>query len=78
MKLRKLVSVAMAGVMTLSLAACGGSKTAETTAAPDTTAAVESSASAGGAEQRRTPLRRMQGRQRPKRQRLQAVLQRKT
>ena len=50
MKLRKFVSVALAGVMTLSLAACGGSKTAETTAAPDTTAAVESSASAGGAE----------------------------
>ncbi len=34
MKLRKLVSVAMAGVMTLSLAACGGSGTADTTAAP--------------------------------------------
>ena len=50
MKLRKFVSVALAGVMTLSLAACGGSKTAETTAAPDTTAAVESSAAAGGAE----------------------------
>lgn len=46
MKLRKLVSVAMAGVMTLSLAACGGSKTAETTAAPaaETTAAAETAA----------------------------------
>lgn len=46
MKLRKLVSVAMAGVMTLSLAACGGSKTAETTAAPaaGTTAATEAAA----------------------------------
>ena len=39
MKLRKLVSVAMAGVMTLSLAACGGSGTADTTAAPASTEA---------------------------------------
>ena len=39
MKLRKLVSVAMAGVMTLSLAACGGSGTADTAAAPASTEA---------------------------------------
>ena len=35
MKLKKLASVAMAGVMTVSLAACGGSNTAETTAQRD-------------------------------------------
>ena len=39
MKLKKLTSVALTGVMVLSLAACGGSKPAETTAASDTTAA---------------------------------------
>ena len=47
MKLRKLVSVAMAGVMTLSLAACGGSGTADTTAAP---ASTEAAADAGETE----------------------------
>ena len=39
MKLKKLASVAMAGVMAVSLAACGGSDTAKTTAADATTAA---------------------------------------
>ena len=49
MKLRKLVSVAMAGVMTLSLAACGGSGTADTTAAPASTeAAAETTAADAG------------------------------
>ena len=51
MKLKKLASVAMAGVMTVSLAACGGSNTAETTAAAATTAAeAETTAAAEGAE----------------------------
>lgn len=45
MKVRKLVSVALAGLMTLSLAACGGSKTTETTAAAaDSTAAATEAA----------------------------------
>ena len=50
MKLRKLVSVAMAGVMTLSLAACGGSGTADTTAAPaaSTEAAADTTAAEAG------------------------------
>ncbi|MCC2816754.1 BMP family ABC transporter substrate-binding protein [Lachnoclostridium pacaense] len=50
MKLRKLVSVAMAGVMTLSLAACGGSGTADTTAAPaaSTEAAADTTAAETG------------------------------
>ncbi|MGP8313366.1 BMP family ABC transporter substrate-binding protein [Enterocloster aldenensis] len=49
MKLRKLVSVAMAGVMTLSLAACGGSGTADTTAAPASTeAAADTTATDAG------------------------------
>lgn len=39
MKLKKLASVALAGVMAMSLAACGGSKPAETTAATETTTA---------------------------------------
>ena len=51
MKLKKLASVAMAGVMTVSLAACGGSNTAEsTTAATSTAAEAETSAAAEGAE----------------------------
>ena len=51
MKLKKLASVAMAGVMTVSLAACGGSNTAEsTTAAASTAAEAETSAAAEGAE----------------------------
>ena len=51
MKLKKLASVAMAGVMTESLAACGGANTAETTAAAATTAAeAETTAAAEGAE----------------------------
>ncbi|MCB7319694.1 BMP family ABC transporter substrate-binding protein [Lacrimispora sp. 210928-DFI.3.58] len=48
MKLRKLASVALAGVMTLSLAACGGNSSAPaTTAAPaaETTAAASEAAS---------------------------------
>lgn len=47
MKLRKLVSVAMAGVMTLSLAACGGgnSTTATTAGSAETTAAASQAAS---------------------------------
>ncbi|MCD8168700.1 MAG: BMP family ABC transporter substrate-binding protein [Clostridiales bacterium] len=50
MKLRKLVSVARAGVMTLSLAACGGSGTADTTAAPaaSTEAAADTTAAEAG------------------------------
>ena len=39
MKLKKLASVAMAGVMAVSLAACGGSDTAKTTAADAATTA---------------------------------------
>ena len=51
MKLKKLASVAMAGVMTVSLAACGGADTAETAAAAATTAAeAETTAAAEGAE----------------------------
>ena len=50
MKLRKLVSVAMAGVMTLSLAACGGSGTADTTAAPASTEAVADTTAADAGE----------------------------
>ena len=51
MKLKKLASMAMAGVMAVSLAACGGSNTAETTAAAATTAAeAETTAAAEGAE----------------------------
>ncbi len=52
MKLRKLASAALAGVMALSLAACGGSKT-ETTAAPAETAA-ETTAAAGEAAEETT------------------------
>ena len=50
MKLRKLVSVAMAGVMTLSLAACGGSVTADPTSspAPATEAAADTTAAEAG------------------------------
>ena len=44
MKVRKFVSVALAGVMTLSLAACGGSKPAETAAPAETTAAASETA----------------------------------
>ena len=50
MKLRKLVSVAMAGVMTLSLAACGGSGTADTTAAPASTEAAADTTAADAGE----------------------------
>ena len=50
MKLRKLVSVAMAGVMTLSLAACGGSGTADTTAAPASTEAEADTTAADAGE----------------------------
>ena len=50
MKLRKLVSVAMAGVMTLSLAACGGSGTADTTAAPAPTEAAADTTAADAGE----------------------------
>ena len=50
MKLRKLVSVAMAGVMTLSLAACGGSGTAGTTAAPASTEAAADTTAADAGE----------------------------
>ena len=50
MKLRKLVSVAMAGVMTLSLAACGSSGTADTTAAPASTEAAADTTAADAGE----------------------------
>ena len=50
MELRKLVSVAMAGVMTLSLAACGGSGTADTTAAPASTEAAADTTAADAGE----------------------------
>ena len=50
MKLRKLVSVAMAGVMTLSLAACVGSVTADTTAAPASTEAAADTTAADAGE----------------------------
>ena len=50
MRLRKLVSVAMAGVMTLSLAACGGSGTADTTAAPASTEAAADTTAADAGE----------------------------
>ena len=53
MKLKKLASVAMAGVMAVSLAACGGSDTAKTTAADATTAA-ETTAAAEDAEAKET------------------------
>ena len=49
MKLRKLTAMALASCMVLSMAACGGSKPAETTAAPTeaaTTAAPETTAEA--------------------------------
>lgn len=52
MKLKKLISVTMAGAMALSLAACGGSGTAETTTAAagtETTAAAEAETSAADA-----------------------------
>lgn len=55
MKLKKLASVAMAGVMAVSLAACGGSDTAKTTAADATTAAeAETTAAAEDAETKET------------------------
>ena len=55
MKLKKLASVAMAGVMAVSLAACGGSDTAKTTAADATTAAeAETTAAAEDAEAKET------------------------
>ena len=55
MKLKKLASVAMAGVMAVSLAACGGSDTANTTAADATTAAeAETTAAAEDAEAKET------------------------
>ena len=51
MKLKKLASMAMAGVMAVSLAACGGSDTAKTTAADAaTTAEAETTAAAEAAE----------------------------
>lgn len=52
MKMRNLVSVAMAGVMTLSLAACGGSSSASATtaAAAETTAAAAAQTTAAGTE----------------------------
>ena len=41
MKLKKLVSVALAGAMALSLTACGGGETAATTAAKEEAKATE-------------------------------------
>ena len=55
MKLKKLASMAMAGVMAVSLAACGGSDTAKTTAADAaTTAEAETTAAAEDAETKET------------------------
>ena len=54
MKLRKLVSVAMAGVMTLSLAACGGSGTTETTTAAGGAAETSAAAETPAAENKET------------------------
>ena len=55
MKGKKIISAALAGVMALSLTACGGGSTQETTAAPaadskaeETTAAAEGSEAATG------------------------------
>ena len=50
-KTKKILSVALASTMVLSLAACGGKSTTETTqAAAETTAAAESSAAETTAE----------------------------
>ena len=65
MKLKKLASVAMAGVMAVSLAACGGSDTAKTTAADATTAAeAETTAAAEDAETKETEASEGTGRRR--------------
>ena len=50
MKLKKLVSVALAGAMALSLTACGGGETAATTAAKEEAKATEAPAANAGAE----------------------------
>lgn len=49
-KTKKILSVALASTMVLSLAACGGKSTTETTQAAETTAAAESSAAETTAE----------------------------
>ena len=48
--MKKMLSAALAGVLALSLAACGGSSAPATTAAPAAPAATEAAAPAGGAE----------------------------
>ena len=50
MKLKKLVSVALAGAMALSLTACGGGETAATTAAAKEEAKATEAPAAGEAE----------------------------